>query len=171
MATGAGGLKFENFALSVLNSVCPMTMNTLFLSCLVALFVCSLGMAESPLKLELLGPKEPVTLSKADLVKLDPGAKGPVVGITLRYRITNTNDKRLPAGYHLLPQRSDGLTQKIILPARHVGLSPQARLKDIERDDRPGRKRRGERGMILQPQIALKPDYIHNRSLFVRRRS
>ncbi|MDG2487803.1 MAG: hypothetical protein P8M65_08840, partial [Roseibacillus sp.] len=53
VATGGGVLKFDHFALSVLNSVCPMSMNTLFLSCLVALFVCSLGMAESPLKLEL----------------------------------------------------------------------------------------------------------------------
>ncbi len=67
-----------------------MIMNTLLLSCLVALFVCSLGMAESPLKLELLIPHNPVTLSKADLVKVDSGAKGPVLGITLLYRITNT---------------------------------------------------------------------------------
>ena len=68
-------------------------MKTLFMSCLLALSASSLGMADSSLKLELLAPKEPVTLSKADLVKLNPGAKGPVVDIMLRYRITNTGKK------------------------------------------------------------------------------
>ena len=45
-------------------------MKTLFMSCLFALSASSLGMADSSLKLELLAPKEPVTLSKADLVKV-----------------------------------------------------------------------------------------------------
>ena len=79
--------------------MCPMSMKTLFLSCLAALFACSLGMAESPLKLELLAPKKPVTLSKADLVKLEPGAEGPVVDITLRYRITNTGKQAVEIRY------------------------------------------------------------------------
>ena len=70
--------------------MCPICMKTLFLSGIFVLFAISPGMANSSLELELLSPKEPVTLSRADLVKRGLGAKGPVAGITLRYRITNS---------------------------------------------------------------------------------
>ena len=72
-----------------------MSMKTLIPSFLFVLFASPLGMADSSLKLQLFAPKEPVTLSKADLVKAGIGAKGPVEGITLRYRITNTGKQAI----------------------------------------------------------------------------
>ena len=63
-----------------------MSMKTLLLTTVVSVLASLPLMAEQPLKLELLAPKEPVTLSKADLEK--SGA-----GLTLSYRITNTGKK------------------------------------------------------------------------------
>ena len=52
--------------------------------------------------------------------------------------------------------------EKIIMPLRHVRLLPEGRFKDIERDDRPGGRRRGKREVNMNSQIALEPHYFHN---------
>ncbi len=72
-----------------------MGMKTLFLSSITALLASLSLMAESALKLELIAPKEPITLKKDDLVKPGVGAAAPSVDITLRYRITNTGKKEI----------------------------------------------------------------------------
>ena len=68
-------------------------MKTLLLSSMVALLASFPALAEIPLKLELLAPKEPVTLNKNDLEKPGRGGAAPRVGINLSYRITNTGKK------------------------------------------------------------------------------
>ena len=66
-------------------------MKFLILISIVALLASLSAMAESPLKLELLTPKEPISLKKDDLEKPGVGTVlPPKVDITLRYRITNT---------------------------------------------------------------------------------
>ena len=110
-----------------------------------------------------IGPAIPCFLMQMDAAHLMAGTERG----KHRHRITNPHHKRLTACGQILIKRRDGFTQKIILPTRHVRLLPQGRLKDIERDDRSSCKRRAKRCVILQPQIAFEPDYIHNRSLFV----
>ena len=114
-----------------------------------------------------IGPAIPCFLMQMDAAHLMAGTERG----KHRHRFTNPHHKRLTACGQILIKRRDGFTQKIILPTRHVRLLPQGRLKDIERDDRSSCKRRAKRGVVLQPQIAFEPDYIHNRSLFVRVRS
>ena len=70
-------------------------MKTLLLSSLIALLASLAAMAELPLKLELMAPKEPVTLKKVDLEKPGVGAAAPKVDITLTYRITNTGKEKI----------------------------------------------------------------------------
>lgn len=66
-------------------------MKFLILTSIVALLASLSAMAESPLKLELLAPNEPISLKKDDLEKPGVGTVlPPKVDITLRYRITNT---------------------------------------------------------------------------------
>ena len=70
-------------------------MKTLLLSSVVALLASLPAMAELPLKLELLAPKEAVVLKKEDLIKPGVGAAAPKVDITLTYRITNTGKEAI----------------------------------------------------------------------------
>ena len=48
------------------------------------------------------------------------------------------------------------------MAARHVGLAPQFRLEDVERDHGPARRSPGKRRVILDTKVALVPDNLHD---------
>ncbi len=78
-----------------------MGMKTHLLASVLALLASFPALAELPLKIELLAPKEPVTLNKAAEAKPQPGRGGrggadiTLPDITLRYRITNTGKEAI----------------------------------------------------------------------------
>ena len=78
-----------------------MGMKTHLLTSVLALLASFPALAELPLKIELLAPKEPVTLNKAAEAKPQPGRGGrggadiTLPDITLRYRITNTGKEAI----------------------------------------------------------------------------
>ena len=48
------------------------------------------------------------------------------------------------------------------MAAGHVGLLPELRLQNIERNHRTCRRRRGERRMVFNTQVSLEPDDLHD---------
>jgi hypothetical protein len=70
-------------------------------------------------------------------------------------------------------QLDERLPQEVEVAARHLGLAPEPRLQDVERQHRmPGRRGGGERRVVVHPQVTLEPDDgDHRLAIRSRRRS
>ena len=76
--------------------------------------------------------------------------------------ITNTQNERLAERGQVTVKIAKTFGKEIIMPPGHVGLLPQIGLEDVERDHWSVRRRRGQRGVIVDPQVTLEPDNLHH---------
>ena len=78
--------------------------------------------------------------------------------------ITHPHHQPATAGGEAAVQIGKAFNEKRELPPAGIGLRPQFRLDDIQRQHRPPTgARRGQRRMIMHAQVALEPDNLHAR--------
>ena len=106
----------------------------------------------------IIGPAIPGFLMHADGGHAMAGAQ---CGQYL-HSITNPKHQTLPERCQLAVKLAKTFGQKIIVTPRHVGLPPQVGLKDIERDHRPGHRRRDQGGVVMRAKVTLEPDNLHH---------
>lgn len=75
-----------------------------------------------------------------------------------RHRLTHPHRQRQAQGAQVGAQPVKAFGDEGPVPGRGVGAGPERRLDDVDRQDRPQPRRKGQRRVVLQAEIALQPD-------------
>ena len=78
------------------------------------------------------------------------------------HRIADAEHQRLSECRQVTVETGQAFAKEVVMAARHVGLLPELRLQNIERNHRTCRRRGGKRRIIFNAQVSLEPDDLHD---------
>ena len=78
------------------------------------------------------------------------------------HRIADAEHQRPAECRQVTVETGQAFAKEVVMAAGHVGLLPELRLQNIERNHRTCRRRGGERRMVFNTQVSLEPDDLHD---------